>query len=149
MKSVLCILLSLCNNFIHFSLITVAGQSVEQSKLRDVSHLPDHIEEIVPISMANLLYFVASMAGCWERIGIKLGLRDKVAELRQVPEKFTNGSNLIMLLEAWLDNKRGVSWGRLIHILESSEVGLGAVAADIKDFLFKKGLYSVELHSMF
>ena len=124
---------------IHFS-ITIAGQSAEQSTLRDVSHLPDHIEEIVPISIANLLDFVDSMAGCWERIGIKLGLEDKVDELKQAK------TNLIILLEAWLQNKRGVSWGRLIHILESSEVDLGTVAANIKDFLFKQGLYSVKRH---
>ena len=125
---------------IHFSM-TVLGESAEQKTLRDVSHLPDHIEEIVPISMANLLDFVDSMAGCWERIGIKLGLGGKVDELQQVEEKFSNGSNLIILLEAWLENERGVSWGRLIHILESSEVNLGTVAANIKDFLFKQGLY--------
>ena len=88
--------------------------------------------------MANLLDFVDPMARCWDRIGIKLGLGDKVAELRR-REAFPS-SHLIMLLEIWLQSGRGVSWVRLVDVLENPAVNMGTVAANIKDFLIKQGL---------
>ena len=89
--------------------------------------------------MPALLDFVDSMASCWDRIGIKLGLEDKVAELRR-REAFPS-SHLIMLLEIWLQSGRGVSWARLVDVLENPAVNMGTVAANIKDYLIKQGLY--------
>ena len=62
-----------------------------------------------------------------------------MAELRR-REAFPS-SHLIMLLEIWLQSGRGVSWARLVDVLENPAVNMGSVAANIKDFLLKQGLY--------
>ena len=99
--------------------------------------LPESIDKIVPVKLRNLLDFVSKMAAKWEYIGIKLGLEEKVEEIRH--EQGHPTSKLTFTLEHWLRMGQGVSWANLIDVLESQAVGLRSVAAEIKQFLYKQG----------
>ena len=99
--------------------------------------LPESIDKIVPVKLLNLLDFVPKMAAKWEHIGIKLGLEEKVEEIRH--EQGRPASKLTFILEHWLRMGLGVSWAHLIDVLESQAIGLRSVATEIKQFLYKQG----------
>jgi hypothetical protein len=102
----------------------------------DLAQLPTLIEKIVPISLPILLDFVGKMAAGWDRIGIKLDMGDKVAELRAKGDSLF--TNLTVLFEVWINRGRDVSWIHLLRALESPGVDMAAAADDIRDFLCKQ-----------
>ena len=99
--------------------------------------LPAFIDKIVPLSMLHLLAFVPKMATEWDKIGILIGLEDKVAELR--PRNDLPSSNLTSLLHSWIRSGQNVSWKRLVTVLQNQAVNLGAVAAEITGYLCEQG----------
>ena len=109
----------------------------------DLAQLPTLIEKIVPISLPILLDFVGKMAAGWDRIGIKLDMGDKVAELRAKGDSLF--TNLTVLFEVWINRGRDVSWIHLLRALESPGVDLAAAADDIRDYLCKQGMLTKTL----
>ena len=101
------------------------------------STLPTSIDKIVPLSMLHLLQFVPKMATEWDKIGILMGLEDRVAELR--PRNDLPSSNLTSLFQSWIRSGRNVSWKRLVTVLQDQAVNLGAVAAEITGYLCEQG----------
>ena len=83
------------------------------------------------------------MAAGWDRIGIKLDMGDKVAELRAKGDSLF--TNLTVLFEVWINRGRDVSWIHLLRALESPGVDMAAAADDIRDFLCKQGMLTKTL----
>ena len=115
------------------------GERKKKNATECVILLPESIDKIVPITLKRLLEFTPQMAAGWEFIGIGLGLADKVDELRSSGE--LPRSKLTILLQTWVRSGSEVSWARLVNVLESPAIRMGAVAANIKDFLYKQGMF--------
>ena len=115
------------------------GEREKKNATERVILLPESIDKIVPVTLKNLLDFTPQMAAGWDNIGIGLGLADKVDELRSSSEPLR--SRLTILLQTWVRSGSEVSWGHLVNVLESPGIRMGAVAANIKDFLYKQGMF--------
>ena len=115
------------------------GEREKKNATECVILLPESIDKIVQVTLKNLLDFTPQMAAGWDNIGIGLGLADKVDELRSSNEP--PRTKLTILLQTWVQSGSEVSWGHLVNVLESPGIRMGAVAANIKDFLYKQGMF--------
>ena len=101
--------------------------------------LPDGSNE-VPIELSELLQFVPKMADKWYEIGAYLKVEDCIKN-QQCAGANTLNVKMSIIIQAWIDSGKDVSWQTLVDVLENPGVELRAVATDIKHYLYEKGLH--------
>ena len=84
------------------------------------------VPEVTP---QNILQFFPQMAGSWDRIGVGLGLGDKVKCIRH--DCGDAESKLLVVIETWIEKGDDVTWKRLLDVLW--DVELRALAQRIEE----------------
>ena len=87
------------------------------------------LHAVPEVSTQNTLQFLPQMAGSWDRIGVGLGLGDKVKCIRHDPGDAE--SKLLVVMETWIEKGDDVTWKRLLDVLW--DVELRAVARKIEE----------------
>ena len=72
------------------------------------------------VTTQNLLPFLPQMAGSWDRIGVGLGLGDKVKCVRHDPGDAE--SKMLVVMETWVEKGDAVTWQRLLDLLWDIEL---------------------------
>ena len=85
------------------------------------------------VTTQKLLPFFPKMAASWDRIGVGLGLNDKVKCVRH--DAGGAESKLLVVLETWIDRGNDVTWKRLLDVLWDTE--LCTLARSIEQALCK------------
>ena len=83
------------------------------------------------VSTQKILGFLPKMAGSWDRIGVGLGLGDKVKCIRHDPGEAE--SKLLVVMETWIEKGNAVTWKQLLDVLWDIE--LHTVARKVEETL--------------
>lgn len=78
------------------------------------------LHAVPEVSTQNILQFLPRMAGSWDRIGVGLGLGDKVKCIRHDPGDAE--SKLLVVMETWIEKGDDVTWKRLLDVLWDVEL---------------------------
>ena len=75
-----------------------------------------------------MVEFIPGMAGCWDRLGVGLGVGEKVKCIRHSHGK--PESNCLEVLQNWIESGREVTWIKLLDVLRGQ--GLVSLALEIE-----------------
>ena len=100
----------------------------------ELATIETHTEVQTPIDSSRLTDFLPDMAAKWLEIGLKLGCKNTVMQLRISAE--TLETRCFLLIEEWINRGENACWEYLCrNVLRSKGVGLARIADQIEQVL--------------
>ena len=67
-----------------------------------------------------MVEFISGMAGCWDRVGVGLGVGEKVKCIRHSHGEAE--SKCLEVLQHWIERGKDVTWIKLLDVLEGLDL---------------------------